>query len=88
MRLIDADALIKQIAGMTIVNNHPPQKANALCKLIQDQPTAYDVDGVVKELEEWTFNADICLGNDTVINRDLITSVNAIEIVKDGGLDG
>ena len=30
-RLIDVNELKKQIAGMAIVNNYPPEKANALC---------------------------------------------------------
>ena len=52
MRLIDADELKKQIVGMTIVNNYPTNKANALCDLIDAQPTAYDADKVVEKLEE------------------------------------
>lgn len=52
MRLIDADEFKRQIAGMAIVNNYPPDKANALCELIDNQPTAYDVDRVVEQLEE------------------------------------
>ena len=44
MRLIDADTFKKQIAGMTIANNYPVNKASALCDLIDAQPTAYDLD--------------------------------------------
>lgn len=40
MRLIDADEFQKQIAGMAIPNNYPPNKANALCELVDNQPTA------------------------------------------------
>ena len=47
MRLIDADEFKKQIVGMTIVNNYPTNKANALCDLIDAQPTAYDIDKVI-----------------------------------------
>lgn len=50
-RLIDADEFKKQIAGMAIINNFPAGKANALCELIDVQPTAYDVDKVVEQLE-------------------------------------
>lgn len=39
MRLIDADEFQKQIAGMAILNNYPPNKANALCELVDNQPT-------------------------------------------------
>ena len=52
MRLIDADAFKSQIAGMAISNNYPANKANALCELIDAQPTAYDPDKVVEQLEE------------------------------------
>ena len=52
MKLIDAEEFKRQIAGMAIVSDYPPRKANALCELIDKQPTAYDVDKVVKKLEE------------------------------------
>ena len=32
MRLIDADEFQKQIVGMTILNNYPLNKSNALCE--------------------------------------------------------
>lgn len=51
-RLIDADAFKRQVAGMAISNNYPANKTNALCELIDAQPTAYDPDKVVKQLEE------------------------------------
>ena len=50
----------------------------------EEQPTAYDIERVVAELKEWTFNADVNLGDGTVKNSDLIASKNAIEIVKRG----
>ena len=52
MRLIDADTFKKQIAGMTIANNYPVNKASALCDLIDAQPTAYDLDKVVEWLQD------------------------------------
>ena len=52
MRLIDADEFKRQIAGMAIINGYSPQKANALCELIDNQPTAYDLDNVVEQLED------------------------------------
>lgn len=51
MRLIDADEFKRQIAGMAIVNNYPADKANRMCELIDNQPTAYDVDKVVERLK-------------------------------------
>lgn len=50
-RLIDAEEFKKQIAGMAIVNNYPPEKANALCELIDAQQTVCDPDKVVVQLE-------------------------------------
>lgn len=59
MRLIDAEEFKKQIAGMAIVNNYPADKANKMCELIDCQPTAYDVDKVIKQLEDFAGN-NIC----------------------------
>ena len=53
---------------------------------LNNQPIAYDIDKVVEELKEWTFNADINVGDGTIMNHDLIVSKNAIEIVKQGGV--
>lgn len=47
--------------------------------------TVYDVDKVVKEINEWTFNANIDVGDGTVMNHNLIVRDTAIEIVKTGG---
>jgi hypothetical protein len=47
--------------------------------------TAYDVDEVVKEINEWTFNANIDVGDGTIMNHNLIVRDTAINIVKAGG---
>ena len=52
---------------------------------LKNIPTAYDVDKVVKEINEWTFNANIDVGDGTVMNHNLIVRDTAIEIVKAGG---
>ena len=52
MRLIDAELFKKQVAAMTIRNGYIPEKANALCELIDSQPTAFDVGKVVKQLDK------------------------------------
>lgn len=78
MRLIDADKLRKQI--------HCEYSDDlGILEKIDEQPTAYDVDKVVKEINEWTFNANINVGDGTVMNRNLIVRDTAIEIVKKGG---
>lgn len=52
MRSIDADKFKQQIAGMAIVNGYSAQKVNKMCELIDAQPTAYDVDAVIKRLKK------------------------------------
>lgn len=59
MRLIDADTLDEEIMHffMTITGNPKPTTVVDECKssfrrLIDEQPTAYDVDKVVEQLEE------------------------------------
>lgn len=87
MRLIDADTFKKQIAGMTICNNYPANKASALCDLMDAQPTAYDVDKVVAELEK--ARAPIYRADGSIMcEKRHIEIDRAIQIVKGGGIDG
>ena len=87
MRLIDADAFKKQIAGITIANNYPANKASALCDLMDAQPTAYDVDKVVAELEK--ARAPIYRADGSIMcEKRHIEIDRAIQIVKGGGIDG
>lgn len=83
-RLIDADMFEKHIVGSAIVNNYSASKANILCNLIDAQPTAYEPDKVVEQLESLkTINVDVGFG--TVVNtlrKDVV-----LEIVKVGGTD-
>ena len=87
MRLIDADAFERQIAGMTIAKSYSVNKANALCELIDAQPTAYDVDAVVKQLEAVDNQIEIQYENN--YEKGLSDGIEkAVEIVKGGGVDG
>ena len=52
MRLIDADALIKRFEGLRDEHETHSISYNALYEVLVQQPTAYDVDAVVKELED------------------------------------
>ena len=102
MRLIDADAFKSQIAGMAISNNYPANKANAWCELIDAQPTAYDPDKVVEQLEDLRKaeqdRTDACdedgCGDGEQIYDDgrshgrFEAYVRAIDIVKGGGING
>lgn len=84
MRLINVDTLMQDIRNTITEQSSIIDWLN----LINRQPTAYDADKVVKQLEDWTFNADVNIGDGTKMNHDLIVSKNAIEIVKVGGIDG
>ena len=58
-----------------------------LIKLVENQPTAYDIDNVVKELYEE--RTEILLSNDyecEIINYCVDNFDKAIEIVKQGGI--
>ena len=79
MRLIDADAFKRQVAGMAISNNYPANKANAWCELIDAQPTAYDVDKVVEQLEEY------CEEMEQFKCGGMLSDM--IEVVKAGGVE-
>lgn len=83
MRLIDADALKKDLESATL-SNGTLLNTNTVLALLDKYPTAYDVDKVVKELNEWTFNANIDVGDGTVMNHNLIVKDVAIDIVKAG----
>lgn len=77
-RLINADEFKKQVAGITIASNGPVKKANALCELIDAQPTAYDVDAVVKQLDEYITK---------IVGRKSALYQTVMQIVKGGGVD-
>ena len=98
MRLIDADEFQKQIAGIAILNNYPIRKANALCELVDNQPTAFDVEKVIEEFEnlrevELHMCDELVVGdadaqyNDGVSQGRYEAFIEAIEIVKRGGRD-
>ena len=78
MRLIDADAFIADLGngkGIAIRN---------IRKMAEDYPTAYDVDKVVKQIEEKILNT-----SDTQIGISARMAYGkAIEIVKFGGVIG
>ena len=77
MRLIDADALKKDLKSVTL-SNGTLVNTNAVLYLLEEYPTAYDTDKVVEQLEndeKHTF--------DGCINKRY-----AIEIVEGGGVNG
>lgn len=90
MRLIDADLLLSSIdkrynEKVNIAPDNLAEGFDQMEKLIKEQPTAYDIDGVVEQLKR-------CYGivRSTSINyaeglKDAYE--RAIEIVKAGGKD-
>ena len=81
MRLIDADALIDKLTERKKREQGIRNIADILNvqTFIDSQPTAYDIDGVVKELDE----SRITAGG---LKLELIPCERAIQIVKQGGV--
>lgn len=80
MRLIDADALVKDLLEqIPLAENVPIFK-----EIIESQPTAYEVDKVLEQLENerkfWENAYDSDLGKEKARSYE-----HAIEIVKAGG---
>ena len=81
MRLIDADALYDALADkllwlMQYGDDTYLSVGNDIRKTIADQPTAYDVDKVAEQLDDYLFDK-YCVEGDSKI----------YEIVKGGGVD-
>ena len=93
MKLIDADELIKYIKiweiGTSISSG---QKEFIDC--VNKQPTAFDMDKVVEQLEELKMRYFLTIANTGDADKDCAyknianTIDKAIEIVKGGGADG
>ena len=77
MRLIDADAFIEY------ANNRLDLFASDLTEMINEQPTAYDVDAVVEEIKEATFGVNVTY----VDSEDVVESEEAIRIIRKGGVN-
>lgn len=102
MRLIDADniSFYCNYEGDCTGNINDCKKCeNYICNFrdIQEQPTAYDIDKVVEELEELRekdvcdyLDCDVCLYNEKCgVETDQSNNLKwdkAIEIVKQGGV--
>lgn len=91
MRLIDADN-IYNVGDFVILNEDGNAYVSLadICKIIDIQPTAYDVDKVIEQLsniKKYNLNlADIMLDiQANGINRHFVCLEDAIEIVKAGG---
>ena len=84
MRLIDIDKLFKTLNKLEI-----PFYAD-INNVIISQPTAFNVEKVVEQLEKSHFHTDATFDDDGYCNDDSEEVVNlneAIEIIKAGGID-
>nr|DAN03146.1 MAG TPA: hypothetical protein [Caudoviricetes sp.] len=84
MRLIDADALKKDLKSVTL-SNGTLVNTNAVLYLLEEYPTAYDVDKVVEQLED---RSTLSRPVGWTKSYEIITLKDAVEIVKGGGVDG
>lgn len=92
-RLIDADKLIEELKNLAkgevpscpnIAEYFVSIRVDRIIDRLNNQPTAYDVDKVVEKLEE---NSLIFEPDFLVKAHKFITTKNAIEIIKAGGID-
>lgn len=75
MRLIDTDALRKDLKSVTLSNGTLANTNTILC-LLEVYPTAYNVDKVVKQIKELSIR-----------ERGEIKTEDVIAIVKGGGVN-
>lgn len=94
MRLVDADKLIEDIYSNAYactndeINKILHKQLETNINVINNQPTAYDVAKVIKQLEERLFSAEVY--NDDLDGcdiDDLLCMGDVIEIVEVGGID-
>ena len=80
MRLIDADKLIEDV-----LNSMPTGSARGVFRaFVDEQPTAFDVDKVVSELEDYKMWKELLIYDLDFRERQIIKK--ALEIVKRGGV--
>ena len=84
MRLIDADKLIEDMRNKWDMQDlYLPIHFKEL--LIDEQPTEFDVDKVVSELEDYKMWKELLIYDLDFRERQIIK--RALEIVKAGGID-
>lgn len=91
MRLIDADKLMGELHES--LNGDCDLRKDyefmGIDEFIENQPTAYDVDKVIEEIEEWTARINVINDNSGKVGQvDVIGSNKAIKIVEGGGVSG
>lgn len=95
MGLIEADTLKKDLKSVTL-SNGTLVNTNVVLHLLEEYPTAYDVDKVVEQLEKKIQMHTRCIEyekkNGMIIEefqqrKAVEVLTDAIEIVKGGGID-
>ena len=86
MRLIDADKLTKDILLQNILGEPIQNIIDRYIHIVDEQPTAFDVDKVVGELKRDKFIESECILSDVHQGYNAGLS-RAIEIVKGGGVE-
>lgn len=76
MRLIDADKLKKDILLQNILGEPIQKIIDRYIHIVDEQPTAFDVNEIVEQLENYLFEK-YCIEGDTTID----------EIIKGGGTE-
>ena len=78
MRLVDADKLIEELNKNSIFRTVTNAEGKNAIEIIEEQPTAFDVDKVVEQLEEESILAE---------KKVVVCLDEAIEIVEAGGIE-
>lgn len=92
MGLIDEDELVEEIKSLKIVLDgkdiFPTAAKDTVLRIISEQPTAYDPDKVVEQLEDYG-NEETHYYKNTPYEKCIEECIGkAIQIVKGGGVDG
>ena len=94
MRLIDADLLTQKVKDSDSIMIDANESVACVLREIEEQPTAYDVDKVIEQIEyrRANFDCKLCKYNDdekTICSEDCSDALidGLIEIVKGGGVE-
>lgn len=93
MRLINADKL-KEAINSSLNTGRETFSPEIMCEAVDEQPTAFDVDKVVEQLEELKMRYFLTIENTGDADKDCAyknianTIDKAVEIVKGGGVYG
>lgn len=86
-RLIDADALKKDILSQSILGETMGKVLDRYIHVVDSQSTVFDVDKVVEQLEDYA-NEEMHYYKGTPYEKCIEVCIGkAIEIVKGGGVD-